>query len=80
MPINDNDNVLVTQLCLTDVTLWTGARQAPLSMARILEQVAISFSRGASQPKDRTCISCISCIGRWIHCATSEAPILSQKA
>ena len=61
-------------------TQWTVAHQAPLSMARILEQVAISFSRGAAQPKERTCISCVSWIGRWIHCATREAPILSQKA
>ena len=30
--------------------------------ARILEQVAISFSGGPSQPNDQTCISCI---GRW---------------
>ena len=30
--------------------------------------------RGASQPRDRTCFSCISCIGRWIlhHCTTWE--------
>ena len=28
--------------------------------ARILEWVAISFSRGSSWPRDRTCISCIS--------------------
>ena len=31
--------------------------------ARILEWVAISFSRGYSPPRDRTCVSCI---GRWI--------------
>ena len=30
--------------------------------ARILEWVAISFSRGSSQPRDQTCVSCISCI------------------
>ncbi|CAN0448480.1 unnamed protein product [Rangifer tarandus platyrhynchus] len=43
--------------------------------ARTLEQVAISYSRGSSRPKDQTCISCASCIGRWIlyHCATWEA-------
>ena len=29
--------------------------------ARILEWVAISFSRGASQPRDRTQISCMVC-------------------
>ena len=34
--------------------------------ARILEWIAISFSRGSSQPRDQTCASCISCIGRWI--------------
>ena len=34
--------------------------------ARILKQVAISFSRGSSRPRDRTLISCISCIGRQI--------------
>ena len=30
-----------------------------ISQARILEWVAISFSRGSSQPRDWTCISCI---------------------
>ena len=34
--------------------------------ARILEGVAISFSRGSSQPRDRTWVSCVSCISRWI--------------
>ena len=28
--------------------------------ARILEWAAISFSRGSSQPRDRTCVSCIA--------------------
>ena len=30
--------------------------------ARILEGVAVSFSRGFPQPGDQTCISCVSCI------------------
>ena len=38
-------------------TPWTAARQAPLSMgilqARILEWVAMPFSRGSSQPRGR---------------------------
>ena len=34
--------------------------------ARILEQVAISHSRGSSQPRGRTCVCCGSCIGRQI--------------
>ena len=42
---------------------------------RILEKVAISYSRGSSQPRDQTQVSCISCISRRIlyHCATWEA-------
>ena len=30
--------------------------------ARILEWVAMPFSRGSSQTRDRTCVSCISCL------------------
>ena len=43
--------------------------------ARILEWVAISFSRGSFWSRDRTCFSCVSCTGRWIlyHCAIWEA-------
>ena len=43
--------------------------------ARILEWVAISSSKGSSPPRDRTCISCVSCLWRQIlyHCATWEA-------
>ena len=32
--------------------------------ARILEWVAVSFSRGSSPPRDGTCISYVFCIGR----------------
>ena len=35
-----------------------------LFQSRILEWVAISFSRGSSRPRNRTHISCISCNGR----------------
>ena len=40
--------------------------------ARILEWIAISSSRGSSQPRDWNCVSGISCIGRRIlyHRAT----------
>ena len=45
-------------------TPWTVAHQAPLSMgilqARILEWVAMPSSRGSSQPRDRTQVSCIA--------------------
>ena len=43
--------------------------------ARKLEWVAISFSRGSSQPRNQTCVSCI---GRQVlNCwATREAPLI----
>ena len=41
--------------------------------ARVLESVAISFSRGSSQPRDRTCISCIGRFGVLYHWATAAA-------
>ena len=34
--------------------------------ARILEWVAVPSSSGSSQHRDRTFISYISCIGRWV--------------
>ena len=43
--------------------------------ARILEQVAISYSRGSAQSRYRTRVSCISCIGRWtLHCRVIWEP------
>ena len=47
------------------VTLWTmGFSTHGILQALVLEWVAISSSRRSSQPRDRTCISYISCIGR----------------
>ena len=45
--------------------------------ARILEWVAISYSRGSSWLRDRTRVSCISCFGRQIlyHYHQSFPPI-----
>ena len=45
--------------------------------ARILEWVAISYSRRSSQPRNQTCISCVPCIGRQnlYHCAPWEAHV-----
>ena len=46
------------------VTPWTVARQAPLPIeilqARILEWVVMPSSRGSSQPRDQTQVSCIA--------------------
>jgi len=50
------------------VTLWTIACQAPLSMgnfqARIPEWIAMSSSRGSSQPRDQTLGYYVSYTGR----------------
>ena len=51
-------------------SLWTVAQQAPMSMgilqARILEWVAVPSSRGSSRPRNLTCVSHVSCFGRWV--------------
>ena len=58
-------------------TLWTFVHQAPLSIlqARILEWVAISSSRGSSQPRDRTQVSCSSGIEGRLFAAEVDALI-----
>ena len=69
----------VTQSCLTLCDPMDcsppGSSVHGILQARILEWVAISYSRGSSWPRDWTWVSCISCIGRQIlhHCATWEA-------
>ena len=56
--------VLCHSVVSDSATLWTVARQAPLSMgilqARILEWVAMLSSRGSSQPRDQTQVSHIA--------------------
>ena len=67
------------QSCLTlwdpmDCTL-PGFSVHEILQARILEWIAMSSSRGSSQPRNPTCVSNISCFGRHIlyHWATWEA-------
>ena len=43
-----------------------GSSVHEILQARILEWVAISFSRGSFQSRNQTHVSCISCIGRKI--------------
>ena len=59
-------------LCKTMDCGLPGSSIYGISQARVLEWVAISFSRGSSQPRNRTSISCT---GRQIlyHWATREA-------
>ena len=51
--------VKVTQLCLTLCSPMDYIVHVILQ-ARILEWVAFSFSRGSSQPRDQTQVSCIA--------------------
>ena len=75
---------LVAQSCLTLCDPWTVAHQVFLSMgilqARILEWAAMPSSRGSSQPRDQTHLSCI---GRRVlyplrHLGSLSSPILNH--
>ena len=67
---------LVTQSCLTPCDPMDcsppGSSVQEILQATMLEWAAIPFSRGSSQPRDQTCVSCISSIaGRFL---TVEPP------
>ena len=86
VPFSSCPQSLPASECVCSVTsnsFWpprTVAHQAPLPMEfsriqnfpRILERVAISYSRGSSWSRNLSHISCTSCIGRRVlyHCAT----------
>ena len=86
---NVNYLIMTVPVCVCSVgrvqlfaTPRTGVHKAPLPMeylrqARILEWVAISFSRGSFRSRDQTRISCVSCICRRIlyHCAAWDSNI-----
>ena len=73
--------VLITQLCLTLCNPMDGSPPGSsvheIFQAGILEWVAMPSSRGSSQLRDWTWVSCISGTDRWIlyYCATQEAPL-----
>ena len=50
------------------VTPWAVAHQAPLSMGFSRQEywVAMPSFRRSSRPRDRTHVSSVSCIGRWV--------------
>ena len=76
---------LLNSLLQSCPTLWDPVDYSPpgssvhgILQARILEWGAIPSSRGSSRPRDRTRVSCGSCIGRRIlhHWATWEAQFM----
>ena len=63
-------HVMLLQSCLTlrnskDHSL-PGSSVRGILQARILEQVAMLSSRGSSRPRDRICLSYVSCIGKQV--------------
>ena len=62
--------IKLLQLCLTLCSPMNyspaGSSVQEILQARILEWVAISFSRGSSQPRNRTCITYSSYFGRQV--------------
>ena len=72
-PDESESKVLVARSCLTLCDPMDcsppGSSIQEIFQARILEWVAISSSRGFSQPRDRTCVPCV---GRWILCRLSH--------
>ena len=74
-------HVLVTQSCPTlcdpmDCSL-SGSSVHGILQAKILEWVAISFSRKSSQPRDRTWVSCIA--GRFFVWAAVYSVVYSKQ-
>ena len=59
-----------SQLCNSMDCSPPGSSISGIFQARIREQAATSYFRGSSRRRDRTCISCGPCIGRWTlhHC------------
>ena len=59
-----------------------GSSVRGILQARILEWGAMPFSRGSSQPTDRTLVSCVSCTAArfFTHGATWEALLKSYQA
>ena len=57
----------------TDCSL-PGSSVHGILQAKILEWVAIPSSRGSSQSRDRSCVSYVSFIGRWVLCSPGRCP------
>ena len=74
---------LVAQLCLTLCNPMDssppGSSVHGILQARLLEGIAIPFSRGSSWPRDQTLVSCI---GRWVlyHFTTWELALLIRQS
>ena len=82
MDIFEKGEMLLAQSCSTicdpeDCSL-PGSSVHRIFQTRILEWVAISFSRGSTQPRDRTHVSWVSYTGRWtLYHSTTWAVLIN---
>ena len=51
-----------------------GSSVCGILQARVLQWVAVPFSRGSSWARNWTCISCVSCISRHNQCSFTTVP------
>ena len=69
--VKEKKKVLITQLCLTPCNSRdcnsAGSSFHGILQGRMLECIAISYSRGSSWPRGQIHVTCISCIGRRIR-------------
>ena len=76
--------IVVAKLCPTHDPLDcspSGSSVHGILQVRILEWVAMPFSRGSSQPRDGTCLFCVSCIaGRFFTTEPLEKPLFIPTA
>ena len=68
----------VQTLCNAVVCSLPGSSVHGILQARTLEWIALPSSRGSSQPRDWTCISYVSCIGRCVLYHALHQPVLKS--
>ena len=69
--------IAISYLTLCDSMDYSpsGSSVQGISQVRVLEQVAILYSRGSPRPRDGTCTSCISALaGRFFTTEPPEKP------
>ena len=74
---------MCTCMCLTATPCPPGSSAPRVSLARILEWVAISSVVGSSRPRDQVCLSYICIAGRffyhWVKTKTKQKPMEWEK-
>ena len=86
-PLPQNPSMqAVTSVTSDSAIIWTiahpGSSVHGILQTRILEWVAMPSSRGFSKPRDRTQVSYVSCIGRWVlyYLGSPQHPSHKSKA